>query len=187
MADKPSYLGLLNAIAVGECRGHALLSCWAQTTKDEALSTTLKIVWLREQEHSAAFEKRMCELGFFKREKPSDEFEKNMKCMASAEISDRQKFEDVFGYGKERPDLLGDLFKDTSIDPVTGELLGRFIAEERASGRRLREAYTKTKMEKSMPDSTLEDISARLDRLTKTIEKLRGLRRGGWRAPSASG
>jgi hypothetical protein len=28
-----------------------------------------------------------------------------------------------------------------------------------------------------MSDSTLEDISARLDRLTKTIEELKGLRR----------
>ena len=33
-AKKPSYLGLLNAIALGEGRAHQYLSCWAAKTPD---------------------------------------------------------------------------------------------------------------------------------------------------------
>ena len=34
MSDKPSYLGLINAIAVGQSRAHAYLTAWAQVTPD---------------------------------------------------------------------------------------------------------------------------------------------------------
>ena len=30
MADKPTYLGLLNAIALAETRAHAYLTAWAR-------------------------------------------------------------------------------------------------------------------------------------------------------------
>ena len=177
MADKPSYLGLLNAIAVGECRGHALLECWSETTQDTVLKQTLKVVAIRENEHAAAFEKRLCELGYSVRQKPSEDFDRRMKVVAS-DVSDRQKFEDVLGYGKEsRDDPLSEIFKDKTIDVATGELLGRFIAEERDSGRRLKDAYARTTAEAASTDSTLEDLSRRLDRLTRTIEELKGLRR----------
>ncbi len=34
MSDKPSYLGLLNAIAVNEARAHQYLQVWIDTTTD---------------------------------------------------------------------------------------------------------------------------------------------------------
>ena len=94
------------------------------------------------------------------------------------------------GFGQRSCPLLGTLFRRVFTRrerAQPGDLLNVVVggveamlagpAEERDSGRRLREAYEKTKMDKPMSDSTLEDISARLDRLTKTIEELKGLRR----------
>lgn len=34
MSDKPSYLGLLNAIAIGESQAHCYLSAWIDKTRD---------------------------------------------------------------------------------------------------------------------------------------------------------
>ena len=44
---------------------------------------------------------------------------------------------------KSGPDIFDKFFSDHSIDIQTGELLGRYIAEERDSGRRLRCARSK--------------------------------------------
>ncbi len=54
-------------------------------------------------------------------------------------------------------------------------MLGRFVAEERDSGRRLKAAYEQLE---SLPadDSTLRDIAERLDRLSNTLEELKALR-----------
>jgi hypothetical protein len=41
----------------------------------------------------------------------------------------------------DQPDLFDDFFKDHTIDIRTGELLGRYIAEERDTGRLLRGCY----------------------------------------------
>jgi hypothetical protein len=41
MSDKPSYLKVLNAIAVGEACGHALFDAWAKATRDAELADTL--------------------------------------------------------------------------------------------------------------------------------------------------
>ncbi len=48
MGDKPSYLGLLNAIAVGELGGEALFCAWAETTPDDDVRGVLRTVQLRE-------------------------------------------------------------------------------------------------------------------------------------------
>ena len=63
-AKKPSYLGLLNAIALGEGRAHQYLSCWAAKTPDPDVKQVLLTVAIREGEHSHAFTKRLCELGY---------------------------------------------------------------------------------------------------------------------------
>jgi coenzyme F420-reducing hydrogenase delta subunit len=175
MSDKPSYLKVLNAIANGEARGYALFDAWAKTTRDAELAQTLKIVAIRENEHAAAFTKRMCELGYDVRDKPAADFDARLQCVRSS-ISDAEKFESAFGYGRERGDEgLAGIFNDTTIDPVTGALLGRFIAEERDTTRRLQAAYERVKVT-SMDDSGLDQISQRLERLTKTIEELKAMR-----------
>ena len=128
MPDKPSYLGTLNAIVNGERRGFEFLNAWSERSPDPDISLTLKTVALREAEHAATFEKRMCELGY---NKTPDEAEE---------------------------DELLRVLADKSIDPQTGALLGRFIAEERDSGRILREAYLcARKRSGEMPDSARTD------------------------------
>ena len=61
---KPSYLPLLNSIAVNERKGEIFLSAWADTTEDADLEAALRFVAIREGEHAWAFTKRMCELGY---------------------------------------------------------------------------------------------------------------------------
>ena len=180
MSTKPSYLGLLNAIAVGEGRGHALFAAWSRATPNQDLREVLDVVAIRECEHAAAFTKRVCELGFSVRESASEDFEEKL-ALAESDAGDRKKFKKILGYGKksEQRDELSGLFSDTTIDPVTGALLGRFIAEERDSGRRLKAAFNALKSEggeEADDDPVLADIAERIDRLSSTLEELKTLR-----------
>ena len=164
---KPSYIGVLNAIANGERRGHELFKEWSAATKDKELKKTLDMIAIREMEHSWAFEKRLCELGFSLR-KPADDvarkaFEKQLKLLKS-DVGDAAKYASFgitdrsVGGGKNGKknknkqsnkdkrklpprDRLLSILADTSVDPKTGELMGRFICEERDTGRQLRKAY----------------------------------------------
>ncbi len=52
MADKPSYLGMLNAIYMAEQRGYEYLSAWADVTPDPDVRAVLRTVALREGEHA---------------------------------------------------------------------------------------------------------------------------------------
>jgi len=140
---KPSYLGLLNAIAIGEARAASVLAAWRDATHHPELATVLDLVAIRETEHAAAFTKRICELGFSVREQPSDTFSRQLS-LAQSDASDAEKFAALLniGEGRREEDPFRNLFADESIDPGTGTLLGRYIAEERDSGRRLRAAYS---------------------------------------------
>ncbi len=150
MAKKPSYIGLLNAIANGERGGHELFKAWRGSTSDEKLKETLNMVAVREMEHSWAFEKRLSELGFALIEKKKDpKLAKQIKLLKSS-ASDEEKFAS-FGIratqsskskqSSERPDGLLQVLADQSIDPQTGALLGRFICEERDTGVKLQQAF----------------------------------------------
>jgi rubrerythrin len=189
MSDKPSYLGLLNAIAVGEWRGHALLSAWRDSTTNSKLAALLDTIAIREQEHAAAFTKRLCELGYSLKESPSDDFEKAL-AVARSQASDTEKFRRVLGYDAAadtgKTDPLARVFDDHSIDPQTGALLGRFIAEERDSERRLRSAWESLPADSGVAagertggqeETLLADIAERIDRLASTLEDLKKLRR----------
>jgi rubrerythrin len=178
MSNTPSYVKVLNAIVVGERRGQALFDAWANATRDAELKHTLATVAIREGEHAAVFTKRLCELGYEVREKPAGDFAERLARLRS-NASDVEKFEAVFGYGRERPDeRLGAVFDDRTIDPATGALLGRFIAEERDTRRRLEAAYAKLKHAPT-DDPGLAQITQRLERLTQTIEELKAMRRNG--------
>lgn len=139
---KPSYLGLLNAIALGEADGEDYLRAWADTTADPEVAETLRFVAVREHEHAAAFTKRLAELGFGL--KPADdrtEHRRRVKFVKSA-ASDIEKFERLRLH--EPPgetDVFDRFFANKDIDPQTGALLGRYIAEERDSLRRFAACY----------------------------------------------
>jgi len=138
---KPSFLGLLNVLAVGETAAEQYLLAWANTTKDKRLAKTLRYVAMREGEHGKAFAKRMLELGYEVRWPDSALSEKSMK-IATSTKTDAQKFRS-FKLGKPSPrvDVFDSMFMDKTIDPITGGLLGRYIAEERDSTRRLAVEY----------------------------------------------
>ena len=142
MSDKPSYLGLLNAIAVGEGRAHTYLRAWAETTDNPDVKRAIETVAIREGEHALAFEKRICELGYSLRQREDETMAKTL-ALVKSDRSDLQKFEKLGlgGGGGGGADPFVKMFEDTSIDVQTGELLGRYIAEERDSGRVLRACY----------------------------------------------
>ena len=187
MAMKPSFLGLLNAIANGERRGHELLCTWAGVTKDAEIKNTLNIVAIREAEHAWAFEKRMCELGFALQPREDAKHAERMAC-AKGDFSDAEKF--VFlGFNREakpgEEDQLLNVLSDKSIDPQTGALLGRFIAEERDSGRLLLQACARAHAlagakPASDRDHVLEQLCAQVAKLTEKLESLS--KQGGLRA-----
>ena len=184
MSDKPSYLGLLNAIALGETRGHELLEAWAAATQVPELRRELENVSIREAEHAAVFRKRLCELGYDLRQTPSATFDDDLALARSA-ASDEEKFARLIGAEIDAAsnDPLSRLFDDPTIDPQTGALLGRFIAEERDSERRLRAARQALKPAVDSKDTAssgdealLGDILSRLDRLGATLDSLKSLR-----------
>jgi hypothetical protein len=181
MSDKPSYLGLLNAIAVAEGAAEEYLRCWAAATSNDEVRSVISAVAIREGEHAKAFEKRICELGYGLRTKETDPAP--MEVAASTTLSDREKFEKL-RLGQEpgdAPDVFAGMFADTTIDIQTGALLGRYIAEERDSGRLLRSCYQQLCQAEAAggPDdgtsSEATDLAAITDRLDRIEASLAAL------------
>ena len=140
-ASKPSYLGLLNVLAVGETAAEPFFLAWANTTKDKRLAKTLRFVAMREGEHGKAFAKRMLELGYEVRWPESGEPSKELQA-AGSDKTDLQKFRALkIGKPSGETDVFDTMFADKTIDPVTGGFHGRYIAEERDSIRLLAVEY----------------------------------------------
>jgi rubrerythrin len=137
MTTKPTYLGLLNAISNGETQAARYFKAWLDLTTDPVVRAVLQVVVNREAEHGLAFEKRLLELGYSLIERPNPEAEAKLAVLSDPNRSDLDKIL-YLGYGEPRDDPFGQLFNDHSIDPQTGGLLGRYIAEERDTIRRLR-------------------------------------------------
>ena len=139
---KPSYLGLLNAVAVGELGGERLFKAWAGATKDPDVRSLCETVALREAEHARSFAKRIDELGFTVRRRDDPELSDRVAMAKSKKLTDVEKFERL-GFAREPRDrdIFSRFFDDMTIDIQTGELLGRYISEERDTGRRLRACY----------------------------------------------
>ena len=137
---KPSYLGLLNAIALGESRAGVQLAAWAAATKDEFLRETLTFVAKRETSHGDVFRRRIQEFGFDVLERPDPKSEERLKVLADASIPDVKKLGRDEGEG-EGTDFFGKIEEDMAngvFDPLTTDLMRWYIAEERDSGERLR-------------------------------------------------
>jgi hypothetical protein len=143
MPKKPTYLGLLNAVANGELAAHGYLTAWADVTPDPEVRRVLLTVAAREGEHGMAFTKRLSELGYEVRPKADPDAAKRLRFVKSNR-SDLEKLARL-GYDRRddpsQPDVFDVFFRDHSIDIQTGALLGRYIAEERDSGRQLRALY----------------------------------------------
>jgi hypothetical protein len=141
VSDKPSFLKLLNAICVGEHEGSVWLEAWAETTPKSEVAEVLRFVAAREAEHHHAFRKRIMELGFDVRwPEHTVQREANLAA-ARSDQPDTAKFEFFRINRCADRDIFDDMFNDKSIDPITGGLLGRYIAEERDSLRRFVACY----------------------------------------------
>ena len=178
MSEKPTYLGLLNAISLGESEAEGYLNCWAATTKSDDVRAIISMVALREGEHGKAFAKRMCELGYGVVPKEGSELDAKMAIASSTTLSDREKFEKL-GVGKAPnpgKDIFSTFMDDTTMDIQTGALMGRYIAEERDSGRILRGCYDTLCSEGSGSSpqqmASLEPLAAQLGRIEVLLEKL---------------
>jgi hypothetical protein len=144
VSEKPSYLGLLNAISVAESDAGEYLAAWAAVTPSAAVRAVINTVALRESEHGLAFAKRIDELGYSVIPKQDPKHAERMVIAASTALSDKEKFEALsLGRAPQNGarDIFDSFFENKDLDPVTGGLLGRYVAEERDSGRKLAECY----------------------------------------------
>ena len=144
MSEKPSYLGLLNAVSVAETDAGRYLAAWAAVTPSKDVKGVINTIALRETEHGLAFAKRIDELGYEVIPKEDPKNAERMAIAGSTSLSDKEKFE-ALGLGR-RPengasDVFDNFFQNKDLDPVTGGLLGRYVAEERDSGRKFAECY----------------------------------------------
>ncbi len=141
MSDKPTYLSLLNAIAVNEARSHRYLQAWIEKTDDPEVKAVLQKVSWREGEHGMSFAKRINELGYGLRDKNEFVTEERY-AIATSDLSDREKIEKLGLHELDKLlDYFDTVFKDHTIDIETGELLGRYIAEEFDSSKLLRNCW----------------------------------------------
>jgi len=175
MSDKPSYLGLLNSIAVGEAGGEELFCAWASVTPSPDVKAVLEAVMLREGEHAKSFAKRINELGYsvLPREDPNQK--SRVAIAASTTLSDCEKFSQLaVGVApKNGTDVFAKFMDDLTIDVQTGQLMGRYIAEERDSNRMLQScrAIVEAEMNGSSNNGTAE-LEARLGRIEQALEQL---------------
>ena len=177
MDTKPSYLGLLNAIALGERNGGELFNCWASTTTRSDVRAVLHTVALRESEHALAFEKRLDELGYGLIENPDPTHEGRMAIAMSTTLSDREKAEklSLVRTSEERQkDIFDTMFHNKDLDPQTGGLLGRYIAEERDTGRLLSGCYgALCEMESApAPSAKLDDLACQVAEIRSCLTEL---------------
>src|SRR6478609_10858851 len=180
MAEKPSYLKLLNGISCAETRAFQYLSAWAEVTTDPDVRAVLHTVAAREGEHGMAFAKRINELGFELQPTEDPGFEERLAVASSRDKTDLEKLEAVglLNYCPDpgEPDVFDNFFRDHTIDIQTGELLGRYIAEERDTIRLLQgcraQLAAKTCETAESPDR-LAALEGKIDAACRAIDELR--------------
>jgi rubrerythrin len=179
MTEKPSYLKLLNGISCAETRAFQYLSAWADVTTDADVRAVLQTVAAREGEHGMAFAKRVNELGFELQPTDDPKFAERME-IASSDRSDLEKAELLgvleFATAADVPDVFDSFFRDHTIDIQTGELLGRYIAEERDTIRLLQgcraQLSAKACSSAESPDR-LAALEGKIDAACRAIDELR--------------
>jgi ferritin len=183
--EKPSYLGLLNAISLGESAAGVALEAWAKATPNEDLACVLRLVAARETSHGEVFCRRLCELGYSLREKADPRAAEQLARLADPNISDLDK---IPRRREEATDPFAEIRRrmaEGDFDPMTVNLMNWYIAEEKDSERRLREAYDAVrdgggrKASTRQPDGPSADaeaimacMTAGFARLEKAMEKL---------------
>ena len=174
MTEKPSYLALLSRIAHAEADAECYLNAWAEATPRDDVRQIIQTVALREGEHGKAFAKRVCELGYTLEPQAESKVAERMPITSSTTLTDREKFEKL-GFGQPSDpaqlDQFAGMFADSSIDIQTGALLGRYIAEERDSGRLFQACYAQLCSEEADTPGAGADGAA-LARIEKLLEQV---------------
>jgi hypothetical protein len=135
MTDSPLSVGLLRGIATAESDAHLYLPAGRHPTPDPEVRAVLTTVAAREGEHGMAFAKRVVELGFDFERRESERLADDLE-VARSDRSDREKAEHFrLDRIEQVLSFFDDVFKDHTIDIRTGELLGRYIAEEHDTAR----------------------------------------------------
>ena len=173
MPDEPTYLGLLNAISLAESRAHAYFDAWIAVTPNPDVRKVLQTVSCREGEHGLAFAKRIDELGYELVPKDDPRHEEAMR-VAASDLPDVEKFRRL-GLADFQLTYFDNVFSDHSIDIQTGALLGRYIAEEFDSLRRLHECYELLAGEEgpSTGARPKDGLVAQVEELCRAVEELR--------------
>jgi rubrerythrin len=177
---KLPYVGLLNAIAVGEERGGLLFDAWAGATPDNKLRKTLALVAAREHDHAELFCARLAELGFEVRPaKPDPGFDKLLKVLGSKK-GDAEKVA-VYERSLRSDGSGGTAPAPPQLDPVTKALFDWYLDEERDSGRRLRKAFARVRpVEEAGAPALTEDECVTLFRRIARAEKVGGQILAAW-------
>jgi len=140
----------------------------------------LLTVAAREGEHGMSFAKRINELGYEVRCKENPNQAKAMALVTSdrSDLKKMQKLALEKLYTGDQPDIFDGLFKDHSIDIRTGELLGRYICEERDTARLLHDCYEQlVAAERSgttpAAGEALTSLEEKVDALCGAVDELR--------------
>ncbi len=178
MSTEPTYLPLLRQIANAECNAEVYLSAWAETTPRADVRQIITTIALREGEHSKAFQKRICELGHDVSMVCTERTNELVAIARDTSLTDLDKFQRM-GLGAPpdltKPDRWATYFDDQNIDINTGELLGRFVSEERDSVRLLADCLCALSSEPTAASAAPEPASGtgdRLDRIESLLERL---------------
>jgi hypothetical protein len=142
---KPAYLGLLNAISLGESNAGVVLRAWADATSDEDLACCLRLVAARETSHGEIFHRRLCELGFDLKKKVDPEALRRLAKFGDPQVSDCEKVGPERAESDEGLSQIEQRIARGEFDPMTANTLTWFIAEEHDSAARLREAYAQVR------------------------------------------
>ena len=148
----------------------------------------VRLVAARERSHGEVFCRRIAELGFSLRRKVNPQDAATLAKLSNPNISDLEK---IPSRSDEDSDPFGDIRRrmaEGDFDPMTVNLMNWYIAEEKDSGRRLREAYDcvrdmasgrKKSAKSATGDSASADaeaimacMTAGFARMEKTLEKL---------------
>jgi hypothetical protein len=131
----------LNAISLAESAAGVYLEAWANVTPNPDLACTLRLVAARERSHGEVFCRRIAELGYTLRPKTNPRDAEQLAKLANPNISDLEK---IPAPREEEADPFGEIRRRLSegeFDSMTANLMNWYIAEEKDSGKRLREAY----------------------------------------------
>ena len=165
---------------LGESEAHCYLNVGPAVTPSDDVKAVISTVALREGEHGLAFAKRMNELGFSVLPRENAKFAELME-VAGSSRSDLEKME-LLGLGRQNdaePDTSVNMFANKDIDITTGQLLGRYIAEERDSGRLLRQLLPAAEVAGAAATpsgasaSDLAGLNDKVDDLCRAVDELR--------------